>query len=306
MDASQRPTRAFFRFASLVFLATPTACASPDVSEPFPTPFEVIAHRGASAYAPENTLPAFEKAWELGAVDVELDVQLSRDDVVVLYHDSSLREKTGEAGKVRDHEAARLLEMDIGSWFDRTHPEVEERFAGTRLCTLAALFERFGDRFHYHVELKSDDESLPALALEQVRAYRLEGHVRFTSFLFSQVKRAREIAPEIPVGYLVRDASRLAEQARATPETPTLTLQKMQIDRAREAGFDQVAFAAEDLSPELVGYALRRGLEIRAWRIKNDDLMRRAIEMGATGMTTNWPDRVVRELLLDKRTRPAR
>ncbi len=290
----------------LFFCLAPLACAGSNVSKPFPTPFEVIAHRGASAYAPENTIAAFEKARELGAVDVELDIQLSRDNVVVLYHDATLREKTGRSGKVRDHDASDLLDMDIGSWFDRTHPEVEARHAGTRLCTLAAVFEAFGDTLHYHVELKSDDEALAALTLEQIRAYRLEANVRFTSFLFEQLERAREVAPDIPAGLLVRDAVRLRREASAGAEVGTLSLQKRAIDRAKAAGFDQVGFASQDLSPELVRHAVESGLEIRAWRIKSDADMRRAIDMGAYGMTTNWPDRLVRELLLRKRTRTVR
>ncbi len=65
--------------------------ATPEAPGPiFPRPFHVIAHRGASAYAPENTLPAFRRALVLGAFEVELDVQLSRDDVVVLFHDATL------------------------------------------------------------------------------------------------------------------------------------------------------------------------------------------------------------------------
>ncbi|MDP6977080.1 MAG: glycerophosphodiester phosphodiesterase family protein [Myxococcota bacterium] len=276
------------------------------MSKPFPTPFEVIAHRGASAYAPENTIVAFEMARELGAVDVELDIQLSRDDVVVLYHDATLREKTGRSGKVRDHDANDLLDMDIGSWFDRTHPEIETKHAGTRLCTLAAVFEAFGDTLYYHVELKSGDEALAPLALEQVRAYRLEANVRFTSFMFEQLVRAREVAPDIPAGLLVGDAMTLRREAGAGPDVTTLSLQKKAIDHAKKAGFDQVGFASEDLSPALVRYAVESGLEIRAWRIKSDADMHRAIDMGAFGMTTNWPDRLVRELLLRKRTRPER
>ncbi|MCP4038052.1 MAG: hypothetical protein GY733_14020 [bacterium] len=268
----------------------------------FPTPFKVIAHRGASAYAPENTIPAFERARELGVVDVELDIQLSRDDVVVLYHDSKLREKTGQAGTVRDHLAADLLEMDIGSWFDRTHPESETRFAGTRLCTLAALFESFGDSFRYHIELKSNDPELVRLALEQIEAYRLESTVRFTSFVFEQAQRARRLAPHIPTGLLVRDEARLRQEASASADVATLELQKQAVDRAVEERFDQVGFPAEDLSPELVRYAVDKDLEIRAWRIRNDEDMRRAIDMGAYGMTTNWPDRLIRELLEHKRT----
>jgi glycerophosphoryl diester phosphodiesterase len=282
------------------------ACTGGPVPQPFPTPFKVIAHRGASAYAPENTIPAYARALELGAVDVELDVQLSQDDVVMLYHDSTLETKTGAAGSVRDYDAAQLLEMDIGSWFDRTHPEVEESFAGTKLDTLAALFETFGDRFHYHVELKSEDAELARLTLEVVKAHGLEQSVRFTSFLFEQVERARARAPQIPAGLLVRDAAGLRQMANVATDAPLLPLQKTSVDRALAAGFDQVGFPAEDLSAELVSYAIEKGLEIRAWRIRSDADMHRAIGLGAYGMTTNWPDRLIRQLLEHKRAQENR
>ena len=297
------------RAAGLAGILLALACTtSTETHEPrpFPTPFEVIAHRGASAYAPENTIPAFQKAYALGVVDVELDIQLSQDGEVILFHDSSLREKTGEIGAVRDHLASDLLEMDIGRWFDRTHPEVEQKWSGTTLCTLGEVFERFGDRFHYHIELKSDDVELTARALDQIRAHGLESRVRFTSFRFEQAERARRLAPEIPTGLLVRDAARLRREAPAPDGVTTLSLQQAEIDRARMAGIDQVGFPAEDLTPELIRYAQGRGLEIRAWRIRSDADMHRAIDLGAMGMTTNWPDRVVRELLRHKRRRTTR
>lgn len=281
------------------------ACAGSPVPQPFPTPFQVIAHRGASAYAPENTIAAYGKARDLGVVDVELDIQLSKDDVVVLYHDSSLKEKTGVQGKVRDYEAADLLEVDIGAWFDRTHPEVEEPFTGTKLNTLAALFENFGDTFRYHVELKSKDRDLVALALVQIEAYGLQDRVRFTSFIYEQVVRARTQAPHIPTGLLVRDLRRLRAEASGSKEQGDLELQQQAVDRAVASGFDQVAFASEDLSHALVVYVQSQGLSIRAWRIKSDADMLRAIAMGTSGMTTNWPDRLIRELLKHKRVTPS-
>ncbi|MFT5444010.1 MAG: glycerophosphoryl diester phosphodiesterase, partial [Myxococcota bacterium] len=211
----------------------------------------------------------------------------------------------GVRGKVRDYEAADLLEMDIGSWFDRTHPEAEETFAGTKLNTLAALFENFGDTFRYHVELKSKDRDLVALALIQIEAYGLQDRVRFTSFEREQVVRAHAQAPHIPTGLLVRDLTRLRAEASGTKVRSNLELQQQVVDRAVVSGFDQVAFASEDLSHDLVAYVQTQGLSIRAWRIKSDADMMRAIEMGTSGMTTNWPDRLIRELLKHKRVTPS-
>lgn len=281
---------------AFALLALLVACAGGPVRQPLETPLEVIAHRGASAYAPENTLAAYAKAKELGVVDVELDIQLSRDDVVMLFHDKSLSHKTGHPGRVRDYDAADLLEMDIGSWFDRSRGGAATQFAGTKLDTLEALFERFGDDFRYHVELKSADAALARLALERVEAHRLEDRVCFTAFSFEQAERARALAPHIPTGLLVRDAARLRRDANAPEDAALLPLQMQAIDRAAAAGFAQVGFPAEDLSRELVAYAVAQELEIRAWRIRSDADMHLAIAMGVDGMTVDWPDRLIREL----------
>ena len=159
--------------------------------------FRVIAHRGASAHAPENTLPAFRKALALGAREVELDVQLSRDRVPVLFHDKRLGKKTNLEGAVRDHTAADLTRADIGSWFDRERG-ADETYAGTRLITLDELFAALGDQVVYHVELKGKSPALPALVLERVRRFGLERDVFFTSFSREQLLRVRRLDSREP------------------------------------------------------------------------------------------------------------
>jgi len=287
--------------ALLGALVAPLACADQEELQLFPRPFQIIAHRGASAYAPENTLPAFARAYELGAFEVELDVQVSRDDVVVLFHDAELVAKTGRRGRVRDYSAAELCAMEIGSWFDRTHPEVAESFAGTRLVTLAELFDAFGDRLYYHVELKSADAELPGLTLAEIERAGVGGRVRFTSFMFEQLERARALDAAIPITLLVGDAAELRAEAKnettAQGEPPLLHLQKRQVDRAARADFDQVGLPSHDLGPEIVAYTRSRGLQVRAWRIRSDEDMRHAIAVGSNGMTTNWPDRLIRALV---------
>jgi glycerophosphoryl diester phosphodiesterase len=290
--------------ALLGALVAPLACADQEELQLFPRPFQIIAHRGASAYAPENTLPAFARAYELGAFEVELDVQVSRDDVVVIFHDAELEAKTGRRGRVRDYTASELSAMEIGSWFNRTHPEVVESFAGTRLVTLAELFDAFGDRLYYHVELKSAEAELPGLALAEIERAGLGRRVRFTSFMSEQLERARALDATIPLTLLVRDAAGLRAEADETRdettgqgEPPLLPLQKRQVDRATRVGFDQVGFPSHDLGLEIVAYARGNGLQVRAWRIRSDQDMHRAIALGSNGMTTNWPDRLIRALV---------
>jgi glycerophosphoryl diester phosphodiesterase len=262
--------------ALLLLLAEPSRAQT---AAPLPRPFHVIAHRGASAVAPENTPPAFEQALALGVVEVELDVQLSSDGVPVLFHDRTLDEKTPLHGPVSAHAAADLQRADIGLWFDRTHPASGRRYAGTTLSTLAAVFATFGTRLHYHVEIKDEQEATPARVVEAVRTAGLEGRVMLTSFSREQLERARKLAPGLPACWLLEHGN---------PETVTA---------AAGAGFAMVGVRASELTPELVRLAHARRLEIRAYGVESDAELERALASGCNGMTIDAPERLTARVL---------
>lgn len=276
-------TRSSARAGSRAFLLACWVCAAAGAAaQPpaaLPRPFHVIAHRGASAQAPENTLPAFARALALGVVEVELDAQLSRDGVPVLFHDGTLDAKTPLRGPVRDHLARDLVRADIGSWFDRTHPGGDRRWAGTPLTTLREALETFGARLRYHVELKDEVEATPARVIEIARETGQLERVMLTSFSRAQLERARRIDPRIPLCWLL-------EGAHAG-----------QIDQAREAGFAMVGLRIDELSEALVRHAHARGLQIRAFGIESDADIERAVALGSNGMTLDWPERLVSRLL---------
>lgn len=282
-----RPSTAHL-LATLLAATAATACLQPQGSaDPvrFPSPFQIIAHRGASAYAPENTLAAFRRARELGAVEVELDVQLTADDRVILFHDKTLDEKTGHSGRVRDHTAAELEAVDIGTWFDAAHPDVPERFAGTGLDLLEDLFEAMGRAFVYHVELKDGEPGLPAATLADIDRFSLRDRVVVTSFRLDQLERMQALAPELPICLLIDPVDRRDETIEAW------------IDRAAAMGFHEVGVASRELTRAHVERAHDLGLWIRAWRIKGPDDMQHAIDVGSNGMTIDWPERLVQRLL---------
>ena len=253
--------------------------ASAEAPTLLPRPFHVIAHRGASAEAPENTLPAFERALAVGVVEVELDVQLSRDGVPVLFHDGSLDEKTSLRGRLRDHTAQELARADIGSWFDRTHPGSGRRWAGTTLTTLRAVLEAFGAKLRYHVELKDELEATPRRVIEVVTAAGQQGGVMLTSFHRVQLERARLADPRILLCWLLESA------------------QPARIDEAAEAGFAMVGVRASELTEALVRQAHSRGLEIRAFGVETDAEMESALRTGCNGMTIDRPERLLPRLL---------
>jgi glycerophosphoryl diester phosphodiesterase len=268
---------------------TPEGVGVCDIQSAAGVCFHVIGHRGAAGYAPENTLPSVRKAVELGAIEVEIDVQLSRDGVLMLYHDSTLDQKTDLSGSVREHTASELGNTDIGYWFDQSHPSVGERYAGTQINRFEELLEEFGDRIYYHVELKSLEPELPRLVIEALEGRDLIGHATITSFDFAQLERARHAAPKSPICWLLR--SQLPPEARHGQGL--LAEQRKQVDRAAAAGFQMVGVRSEQLNHGILAYARAQQLGIRAFGIKSDVDMDHAIELGADGMTIDWPDKLL-------------
>jgi len=128
---------------------------------------DVIAHRGASAYAPENTLAAFKKAQEMGADWFELDCQLSKDQEVVIMHDETVDRTTNGHGNIRDLTLYELKQLDAGSW---KGPE----FAGERIPTLAQCLDLAKFKIGVYIELKSIDDDSELLAQVIQRAENLK------------------------------------------------------------------------------------------------------------------------------------
>ena len=118
-----------------------------------PSTFMVIAHRGASAYAPENTLAAFDLAIRMGVRHIEFDVHSSCDGHIVVIHDDTLDRTTNGSGPVSNHTLAPLRELDAGSWFGAA-------FAGERVPTFDDVLSRYGGRIHIHAEIKGHSASL--------------------------------------------------------------------------------------------------------------------------------------------------
>ena len=158
----------------------------------------VLAHRGASAHAPENTLAAFELALTQGAYGIELDVKLSADGEVIVIHDPSVERTTNGQGKVAQLNLAALRELDAGSFFS-------EKFSGEKIPTLAEVFETIGNRVIINVELTNYATRRDGLAdnvCELVQRFGLQDSVLFSSFLPSNLKRTRSLLPDTPCGLL--------------------------------------------------------------------------------------------------------
>lgn len=223
----------------------------------------VIAHRGASGYAPENTRAAFERAIAMGAVAIETDVRLTADDHLVLMHDATVTRTTDGRGPVADYTLAELRSLDAGGWFD---PE----FAGERVPTLDELLEEIVPRIPVVLEVK--DQAATGPTIEAIRVAGIEAQVEVTSFLWPAVAEAKRLAPELVVGFL-------------TPEFDDDIIR-----RCARRGFAQVCPHVDTLTKERVAEAHDAGLVVRAYGIARREQVDRLFATGADGATVNWPD----------------
>lgn len=234
-------------------------------------PFMVIAHRGASAHAPENTLAAFEQAWQLGARQFELDVEATADGCVVVIHDTLLDRTTNGFGPVAARTWEQLAGLDAGAWFGPA-------FAGARIPRLDDVLEQFEGRARLHIEIKGQASELVQRTVALVRAHGMQREVVMTSFRDARLAAIREQAPELATGWLV---------PAATDET---------ITRAQALGITQFCPRATAVTPEVVARLHALGFVVRAWGVETDAQMLAVVAAGADGMTVNAPDRLITHL----------
>ncbi len=235
--------------------------------------FLCVAHRGASSYAPENTFAAFDRALELGANHVELDVHFSRDGHIVVIHDDELDRTTDGSGPVADMTLAELRKLDAGSWFG---PE----YAGERIRSLAEIFEEYKGRLHFHIEIKARAAGLASRTADMVRAHGLIEDVTITSFWKPWLEETRLYAPELTTGWLV-------------PLGPRAAWDDSIIEQALELGLDQICPRANITTPELVTKLREKGFVVRCQGVYDEELMRHVVGCGADGMTVNFPDKLL-------------
>lgn len=234
-----------------------------------------VAHQGASADAPTNTLTAFEKAAEMGADGVELDAHLSADGIPVVIHDFTVDRTTDGSGRVADLSLAALRELDAGSWF-------APAFAGERIPILAEVFAAVGQKLLINVELKvlpREERGLEAAVVSLVERHGLADRVLISSFNPYALRRTRRLAPHLPLGLLydpvpvawpVRARAWLMRDLRPETLNPHWTLVRQStIQRARA-----------------------RGRRVVTWTVDDTDVMRRLAEWGIAAIITNHPDRL--------------
>lgn len=234
----------------------------------------IFGHRGASAYAPMNTIPAFELALRQDADGIELDVHLSADGQLIVLHDFTVDHTTDGSGPAKSMTLAKLKTLDAGYKFG-------EQFRGTRIPTLDEVFAAVGGKLLINVEIKSeteDTDGVEQVTADCIRRHNLLQSVIVSSFNPLALKRFRAILPEVAIGYLYApDYSFFPEVMDALTH-------------------EAIHPYHESIDPVLVERATRAGQVINTWTV-NDPARAIALrDLGVPGIITDKPD-VIRKAL---------
>lgn len=235
----------------------------------------VIAHRGASAYAPENTMPAFELAVRQGADMIEFDVQRSADGVLVVFHDDTTERWDGKKRMMIDCTLAELQQININ---------------GAQIPTLAEVcsFAR-EHRLRMNVELKQ--LGIGAAVAQLLREERVEDLVLISSFARQALDEAALACPHIPRAYLMGNNT-LRPTIRFRESWPLLAL--------KEAGVQawhptyQIPFAFR-----VIPVVRRAGYKVNVWTVNDEVAMARLVGLNVDGIITDKPD-VLRRIIVDR------
>ncbi|GIW23545.1 MAG: hypothetical protein KatS3mg068_2552 [Candidatus Sericytochromatia bacterium] len=161
----------------------------------------IIAHRGFSGRYPENTLIAIEEAIRFSDM-IEIDVQLSKDNIPVVFHDSNLKRTTNVAGKLNQRTLQELKELDAGSWFSIN-------FRNEKIPTLEEVLKIIKDRILLNIEIKKssvfkENSIIEEKILELIKKYKIQEQIIISSFSSLALKRIKILEPEIKTAILTR------------------------------------------------------------------------------------------------------
>lgn len=233
---------------------------------------KIIAHRGSAGTHPENTMPAFEEALRVGADGLELDVQMTKDGVLVLIHDEKVDRTSDGKGWVKDFTFAEIRQLDFGVTFS-------EAFAGTRIPTLEEVLARFGGTaLEFHIELKNGIVRYPGLedkVMALVQEYGLEERVTLSSFNHYSLVDIHRSCPHMKTAILFMEG--LYEPWHY----------------ARSIGASALHCNLPVAVPEFLQGAALDGMPVRPFIVNNETHIKNLILARCDGIFTDYPEKAL-------------
>lgn len=281
-------------------------------------PVTIIAHRGFSGVAPENSLAAFQKAIDIGADMIEFDVMMSKDGEVIVMHDDTLDRTTTGKGPVKNFTLSQLKTLDIGSWF-------APQFKDEKVPTLREVLEMAKGKIKVNIEIKmsSVDPFTKRNGIEEkianlVRHYGMSKDTMISSFSPIAIQRVKEFAPEITGALLYHDIlgflqrfnfkTQFAPKKVASQQLsgsnllsfklgfrPNLTA-KSPLNLLRPINADAINPDFKALKPDWIHQVHEARKTVNTYTVNKEKDMKRLINMGVDGIITDYPNRLIKYL----------
>lgn len=240
----------------------------------FEKEFIVIAHRGASAYYPENTISAFKAAVQMEADMIELDVLLSKDNIPVVFHDEKLNAKSNGKGYVKDYLLSELQQFDAGSWFNK-------KFKDERIPTLREVLEYCKDKILVNVEIKTEavsetkDGGIEELVLSIIDDLEMHDQIIISSFDYRAIERIVSLDEEIRTALLY-------EKKQSSKRDP--------VTLVKDYNVDAFNFSIRKLTDKWSAQLNESNIPFFVYTVNDEKKMKRVIEAGAKGIFSDKPD----------------
>lgn len=241
---------------------------------------DIVAHRGASHDAPENTLAAEKLAWKQNADAVETDIWLTRDGKIVVSHDKNAKRTAGRDALVSDLTLAELRELDAGKWKG-------QQFSGEKLPTLDEQIALIPAGKRMFVEIKDGPALVPELVRCLERTKSSPQTITIISFNYESLKECRKLLPAYKTQYLVGYRAPNAKAAPNAKKQPTLDEVIAEAKAAKLTGLDLQS--TWPLTPADTKKIKDAGLELHVWTVDDPAVAKHWIELGAISVTTNRP-----------------
>ncbi|PEM42034.1 glycerophosphodiester phosphodiesterase [Bacillus toyonensis] len=240
-----------------------------------------IAHRGASAYAPEHTIAAYKLCQQLKGDYIEIDLQMTKDGHLLAMHDETVNRTTNGKGLVKEHTLEEMKQLNVGSFFNEKYPNfAKQEFENAKVPTLKEIREMFGHNANYYIETKSPDEypGMEEKLLEIIKYYQISDKVIIQSFSEESLQKIHSLHANIPLVQL------LSYQK-------SVQLNELEIEKYKTYCIG-LGMNYKYIDLAYVKKIKKHGLEVHPFTVDNEKDMKKLLSWGVDGMFTNYPDRL--------------
>ncbi|HDR7890487.1 glycerophosphodiester phosphodiesterase [Bacillus toyonensis] len=240
-----------------------------------------IAHRGASAYAPEHTIAAYKLGQQLKGDYIEIDLQMTKDGHLLAMHDETVNRTTNGKGLVKEHTLEEMKQLNVGSFFNEKYPNLAKKeFENAKVPKLKEIIEMFGHNANYYIETKSPDEypGMEEKLLEIIKYYQISDKVIIQSFSEESLQKIHSLHANIPLVQL------LSYQK-------SVQLNELEIEKYKTYCIG-LGMNYKYIDSAYVKKIKKHGLEVHPFTVDNEKDMKKLLSWGVDGMFTNYLDRL--------------